>query len=279
MADTPASNATSGLHEVILTLPRSAIAGLAVLLIGGSIAGAWMAATAASEGVREVAKSVLLVLLPMVALIAAAIGIRRTSTHQVDLLVTAFLERTLHERFALACRHHEEHPYPFSEVMLARRACGRSYVDFRLSANCRRCQQRPERPLPPTATVWVKMNVVNFEVGTTLRLAWSGDPPPAALLARDNLREVFDHPLLRQLSATVQGSVEEDYKVRALFEPDGIGFVRARLSFRQKLREHFLGSPFLKRYYAEDAVILVGVLFNELLEARLLQPSAAPADG
>lgn len=278
MSDSPASSSTSGLHEVILTLPRPAVAGLAVLLLTGAIAAAWMATTSTTQSLQEVAKSVLLVLLPMLVIVAAAIGIRRTSTHQVDQLVTAFLERTVLQRFELACTHHEAHPYPFSEVALARRTFGRSYADFRLSANCPRCQQRPELPLPPPATVWVKMNVINFEVGTTLRLAWRGALPPNALFDRQTITPVFEHPLLRALSMTIQGSVEEDYKVRVLFEPDGDSHVQAHLSFRQKLRDHFLGSPFLKRYYAEDAVILVGVLFRELLKAGLLPPARAADD-
>ncbi len=278
MSDSAASSSTAGLHEVILTLPRPIVAGLAVLMVAGAIAAAWMATTSTTPSLQEVAKSVLLVLLPLLVIVIAAIGIRRTSTHQVDQLVTAFLEQTVLQRFQLACTHHEAHPYPFSEVALARRTFGRSYADFRLTADCPRCQQRPELPRPPPSTVWVKMNVINVEVGTTLRLAWPGALPPNALYDRQTIAPVFEHPLLRRLSMTIQGSVEEDYKVRVLFEPGGDGHVQAHLSFRQKLRDHFLGSPFLKRYYAEDAVILVGVLFHELLKAGLLPPARAADD-
>jgi len=278
MADNTPTSTASGLHEVIVTLPRPAIIALAVLLLAGALLSAWFAALSPQQSVQEVAKSVLLILLPMLVVIAAAIGIRRTSTTQVDQLVTAFLEETVLERFALACRHHEEHPYPFSEVALARGTCGRSYVEFRLTSDCRRCQQHPQRPLAPPATVWVKMNVINFEVGSSVRLVWRKPQPQDKLFDRANLAEVFGHPLLSALKMTIQGSVEEDYKVRAVFEPTADGHLLAHLSFRQKLRDHFLASPFLKRYYAEDATILVGVLFSELSKAALLPPPNPPDD-
>jgi hypothetical protein len=278
MADSNPTHTASGLHDVIVTLPRPAIIALAVVLVAAALVSAWMAARATEQGVQEVAKSVLLILLPMLVVVAAAIGIRRTSTAQVDQLVTAFLEETVLERFALACRYHEEHPYPFSEVELARETFGRSYVEFRLSANCRRCQQHPQRRLPPPTTVWVKMNVINFEVGSSVRLLWPGPLPADALFDRENLTKVFKHPMLHSIAMTIQGSVEEDYKVRAIFESDGDGHVLAHLSFRQKLRDHFLASPFLKRYYAEDATILVGVLFNELAKATLLPLPRAAED-
>ena len=40
------------------------------------------------------------------------------------------------------------------------------------------------------------------------------------------------------------------------------------ISFRQKLRENFLSSPFLKRYFTEDAAIAVGVLYKEWLAMK-----------
>jgi len=119
------------------------------------------------------------------------------------------------------------------------------------------------------------MNVINFEVVIEQRLRWpvplaADGAMPNVLFDRDSLDAVFAHPVMRHLAMTVQGSVEEGYKVRALFTPQADGTVLARLSFRQKLREHFLASPFLKRYYAEDAAILVGVLFREMAENQLL---------
>lgn len=267
MADQPSSSAAAGLHEIVVTLPRTAIAALGLLLAASMAASLWLALHAGSDGVRDLAKSVLLVLLPIGVVLAAAIGIRRTSTTQVDELVTAFLDRTVASRLQLACAHRGTHSFPFTGATLTKPARGRSVAEYRLD-----WAGHAHAP----ADVWVKMNVVNFEIGTALSLRWQGGLPPSGFVGPANLGEVLDHPVLRHVASTVQGSVEEGYKVRALFQPQGPGRIGLRISFRQKLGEHFLASPFLKRYYAEDMAILVDVLFRELDEAGLLPP---PADG
>lgn len=266
MDDASATSTGSNLHEIIVTLPRPAVIALAALLLVALGAGGWLALTSQVDNVRDVAKSVLLVVLPMTVVVAAAIGIRRTSTTQVDQLVTAFLEETVASRLALACQHRRAHPFPFSRCDMVTGTHGRSYVEFRLTWD-----DRADEP----ARVWVKMNVINFEVVVEQRLRWpvplaADGAMPNVLFDRDSLDAVFAHSVMRHLAMTVQGSVEEGYKVRALFTPQADGTVLARLSFRQKLREHFLASPFLKRYYAEDAAILVGVLFREMAENQLL---------
>jgi hypothetical protein len=275
MADSSTNSPSSPLQEIIVTLPRPLVVALAMLLVLTLGGAGWVAATAAAESLRDLAKSVLLVVLPMSVVVAAAIGVRRTSTTQVDQLVTAFLEQTVAARFALACEQRGSHPFPFSRADLVTGTLGRSYVEFKLTWD-----KRAEAP----ARVWVKMNVVNFEVAVEQRLRW---PVPLAddatlphgLFDAKSLDDVFAHPLMRHLAMTVQGSVEEGYKVRALFRREAGGTVLARLSFRQKLREHFLASPFLKRYYAEDAVILVGVLFGEMADNQLLPLSHLGEEG
>ncbi|MFO1340299.1 MAG: hypothetical protein U1F53_19075 [Burkholderiaceae bacterium] len=270
MADKPSSSAAAGLHEIVVTLPRAAIVALALLLALSVAASLWLALHAGSDGVRDLAKSVLLVLLPISVVLAAAVGIRRTSTTQVDELVTAFLDRTVATRLQLACEHRGTHGFPFAGATLTKPALGRSVAEYRLD-----WAGHAHAP----ADVWVKMNVVNFEVGTELSLRWPEALPKSDFLGPANLDEVLGHPVLQHLASTVQGSIEEGYKVRALFKPQGPGRIGLRLSVRQKLGEHFLASPFLKRYYAEDMVILVGVLFHELDEAGLLPPPGEGEEG
>jgi hypothetical protein len=273
MDDSPTSPASTGsLNETIVTLPRPVVIALAVLLGVGVVACLWLAIVAHAESVREVAKSVLLVLLPLSVVVAAAIGIRRTSTTQVDQLVMAFVEQTVLSRFKLACRHpHSFHNFPFHDVVLAVPTHGRSYAafDFQWADPARRGE---------LARVWVKMNVVNFEVMLDQRIAWPGERPmsgvlPSAFFDHGNLEELLKHPIAQKIAMTLQGSIEEGYKIRMLLQAEPDGGVTLKLSFRQKLREHFLASPFLRRYYAEDAAILVGVLFHEMAECGLL---AAP---
>lgn len=266
------SSGTGGLQEVIITLPRPLVATLALLLLVGAVASGWLAVQAEAESLRDVAKSVLLVLLPMMMVVAAAIGIRRTSTTQVDELVTAFIEKTVLSRFELACTQRTFHEFPFTAVRLAQPTGGRSYAgfDFDWADAARRSEP---------ARVWVKMNVLNFEVIVDQALRWptpvdAQTDLPSAFFDGDNLETVLKHPVARHLAMTVQGSIEEDYKIRLLLEPGGDGTVLMHLSFRQKLRTHFLASPFLKRYYAEDAAILVGILFRELDKSPFLAQAA-----
>lgn len=266
------SSGTGGLQEVIITLPRPLVATLALLLLAGAVASGWLAVQAEAESLRDVAKSVLLVLLPMMVVVAAAIGIRRTSTTQVDELVTAFIEKTVLSRFQLACTQRTFHEFPFTAVRLAQPTGGRSYAgfDFDWADEARRSEP---------ARVWVKMNVLNFEVIVDQALRWptpvdAQTDLPSAFFDGDNLETVLKHPVARHLAMTVQGSIEEDYKIRLLLEPGGDGTVLMHLSFRQKLRTHFLASPFLKRYYAEDAAILVGILFRELDKSPFLAQAA-----
>lgn len=272
-SSSPSSSGSGGLQEVIITLPRPLVATLALLLLAGAVASAWLAVQAETESLRDVAKSVLLVLLPMMVVVAAAIGIRRTSTTQVDELVTAFIEKTVLARFQLACTQRTFHEFPFTAVRLAQPTGGRSYAgfDFDWADTARRGEP---------ARVWVKMNVLNFEVIVDQALHWptrvdAGTELPSAFFDGDNLETVLKHPVARHLAMTVQGSIEEDYKIRLLLEPADDGTVLMHLSFRQKLRTHFLASPFLKRYYAEDAAILVGILFRELHKSPFLAPAAS----
>jgi len=146
MDDASATSTGSNLHEIIVTLPRPAVIALAALLLVALGAGGWLALTSQVDNVRDVAKSVLLVVLPMTVVVAAAIGIRRTSTTQVDQLVTAFLEETVASRLALACQHRRAHPFPFSRCDMVTGTHGRSYVEFRLTWD-----DRADEP----ARVWV----------------------------------------------------------------------------------------------------------------------------
>lgn len=272
------SGSSGGLQEVIITLPRPLVATLALLLVAGAVASAWLAVRAETESLRDVAKSVLLVLLPMMVVVAAAIGIRRTSTTQVDELVTAFIEKTVLARFQLACTQHTFHEFPFTAVRLTQPTGGHSYAGFDFD------WADPARRSGEPARVWVKMNVLNFEVIVDQALRWptpvdAQTDLPSAFFDGDNLETVLKHPVARHLAMTVQGSIEEDYKIRLLLEPVGDGTVLMHLSFRQKLRTHFLASPFLKRYYAEDAAILVGILFRELDKSPFLAQAAGGRKG
>jgi hypothetical protein len=156
-------------------------------------------------------------------------------------------------------------------VRLREPSDGRSYAFFEFEW----AQAQPRLDAVP-ANVGIKTNVFNFEVFTTLAL--QPDCAPRAALAdqvigKGNLAQVAAHPVLRHFIGAIQGSVSEGYEVKVEFlEPQAEGqALRMHLSLRQKVRENFLASPFLKRYFAEDAAIVVGVIFNEYRSSGLAQ--------
>lgn len=265
------------LRDSIVTLPAWAVVTVAVIS-GVSLAIAlWLAATSENGEVKATSIQLMLVLVPLASAVIAAIAVRRTSTAQIDRLVTGFLEKTLLERFEKWCDAPygiSTYAYPFKAVRLQKPTGGRSYAYFDFTWN--------ESGDAPPASVGVKTNVFNFEVFTTLLLK----PDAAAdmedsVITRANLDQVARHPILKHFIGAIQGSVNEGYEIKVEFlNPIPHGGSEARpmhLSLRQKVRENFLASPFLKRYFAEDASIVIGVIFNEYRASGLMASVRAAA--
>lgn len=253
-----------------MTLPLAAIATLAVLLVAGLTASLWTALEGPKE-LRETAGHLLVVLSPLLLAVVAAIGVRRTSTKEIDRLVATFLDVSVKQRLEMACLSHADtdFPFPFSRVELARPSNGRSYAQFRLH------WAQGQRP---PAHVWVKMNVINIEVVARLPVRCPDAAPGPVLetlfIGDHNLDVLTRHPVLRHFHGTIQGAVAEGYQIRAHLEGRDAGHAELQLSLRQKLREHFLSSPYLKRYFAEDVTIAIGVIFSEWRTSRLAPEEA-----
>jgi hypothetical protein len=280
MESTGPKEASSSLHDAIVTLPKRTF--FLLVAVGSVALGAalWIAAEASSDEIKSAAAHAVVVMLPLMIAIIAAGGIRRTSTRQVDALVDGFLHETVYERFHLWCHTGKsaKPPYPFRKVERPAPPQGRSYADFRFH-----WRDLTLAGLPP-ADVGVKMNVFNFEVLTSFNLRC-----PVALLAGATLGNIVidkhtldasaAHPLLKMFFGTIQGSLEEGYAVRVTFgtpqSEGGIARLSMLVSLRQKLGVNFLTSPFLKRYFAEDAAIVVGVLYRELIASGLMADDAA----
>ncbi len=254
--------ASSSLHEVIVTLPPAAIAGLCLLVVAG-LAAAGAALALGSDKIREAGAQSLVVLLPMLFAVIAAIGIRRTSTQQIDDLVARFLERTLFPRMQAACKDQVDSGFPFRQAHLLRRARGRSYVRIGLDW--------AHDPALPPAVIDVKMNVFNIELVATLRMSTAAlaGQDLVEFIDRHQLERVREHPLLKRFSGTLQGAVEEGYAVRIGVIARSDDLTEVQVSLRQKLQQHFLANPYLKRYFAEDLCIATGVVFGELRASGL----------
>lgn len=258
------------LQEIIVTLPRWAVGGLLAVLAAAMVLAGWVALNGASDKQRELATTLLLVLVPTFVAVGVALGVQRSGTGQVDALVTHFLEHTVLQRLQLACRQRDQHTFPFDRVRLVAGALGRSFVSFQLD-------WAPDAPAAlrgSSELVRVKMNVVNVEIMADPLLAWPGLPERLLLEPGDHER-MLAHPVGARMAAALQGALEEGYALRLLFEAGPrSGTVRLRLSVRQKLQQHFLASPYLKRYHAEDAAIFIGWLYTGLAAEGLL---AGPA--
>ncbi len=119
----------------------------------------------------------------------------------------------------------------------------------------------------------VKSNVFNFEIMYCLRLA----TPPSGYT--DDLKEKsYDlqslkdwsvttaaNPLLALVSATIHGSIAEGYTVYVQARPDESGGIMVTYRLRQKLQSNFLTSPYLRRYFSEDAAIASYIFYAEAL--------------
>ncbi len=253
----------NSLHDTIVTLPVAAIVGLSLFVLL-AMAAAVALMLRGPDSLQGPAAQMLVVLLPMLFAVLAAIGIRRTSTRQIDELVARFLERTVLDRLELACRDHASTGYPFRRAVLARPAGGRSYVRYHLDwADDSR----------PAVAVDFKMNVYNIELVTELQIdpRRLAEPIEAGVefIDQHSLDKIRSHPLLKRFHGSLQGAVAEGYAIRIGLQPESDQLLRLQLSLRQKMQEHFLASPYLKRYFAEDLSIAVGVIYGELLASRL----------
>lgn len=266
-SQSPSSNSRSNtLQETVVTLPLWAIGALSIFVVA-AMAAAIALLIKGPERMHPAAGQMLVVLLPMLFAVVAAIGVRRTSTTEIDQLVARFLERTVQQRLDLACRDHAGTDYPFKRADLVRRAAGRSYVRYRLD-----WVDESQEPVE----ISIKMNVYNIELVADMRLdaraLKQSIEAGVEFIDRRNLDSFKSHPVLKHFHGCLQGAIEEGYAIRVGIEAEGQNEFRMGVSLRQKMQDHFLASPYLKRYFAEDLSIATGVMFRELrgsgLQAR-----------
>lgn len=270
---------TGGIKDAIVTLPSWGLAmlgGLCAVSLGLAFG---LLALAQDEELKGKSMQLLLVLVPLSSAVIAAVAIRRTSTKEIDALVGAFLDRTMLERFRLWTERPVASPdmaYPFTAVRCHQPSEGSSYAFYMFS------DAQGDQLL-----AGIKSNVFNFEVFATLPVALPAPLEAAAspvIANAGTLAAARNHPIVSRFMGITQGSVSEGYEVKFAFSPaEGRpvpGLVHApgthhmHVSLRQKVRENFLASPFLKRYFAEDAAIAIRVLFLEWRASGLVPPPA-----
>lgn len=125
----------NGIKDAIVTLPAWGIFLIGLLCISSLLTALWLLAFSKEDNLKGNAIQLLIVLIPLTSAVIAAIAIRRTSTRQIDRLVTGFLEETVLERFKswahpLQRNGLSDFIYPFSDVKLVSPTQNRSYAYF-----------------------------------------------------------------------------------------------------------------------------------------------------
>ena len=271
----------NGIKDAIVTLPAWGIFLIGLLCISSLLTALWLLAFSKEDNLKGNAIQLLIVLIPLTSAVIAAIAIRRTSTRQIDRLVTGFLEETVLERFKswahpLQRNGLSDFIYPFSDVKLVSPTQNRSYAYFSF-----RWREMPQHE----AIVGIKTNVFNFEIFARISIETPNtininSAHENILITKENISTISNHPILSRFIGIIQGSASEGYEIKIEFGKPEIKEqctnISMHISLRQKLRENFLASPFLKRYFAEDAAIAIGVLFSEWQKSSFWPKSTYP---
>jgi hypothetical protein len=219
------------------------------------------------DSLRSAGGQILVIALPVLAVSIGLLGAAWARTQRIDAMVAHYLRTTVGDKLEayLVGSSAEDgfNPYPPLFVRMDRlyRSDISSFCFFR-------CLDADGR----TFDFLVKSNVFNIEIAIGLDLT----APPAGFKAEFRERSydatcledwpsVVANPLVELVAATIHGSLAEGYTV--FVEADdclGDG-LRVTYRLRQKLESNFLTSPYLRRYFSEDAAIASYYFFTEAL--------------
>ncbi|MEA2370427.1 MAG: hypothetical protein QOH12_821 [Solirubrobacteraceae bacterium] len=259
----------SSLRDSLLALPRGAVwTSVGLLAIGVGVGFALVLGPNLSSAARGAGGQLLLISLPALSLAVLALGAGSARTARIDSLVARFVSHTVGDKlqaYLVAAPTDERQAALFDRMERHPGGPRASYCDY---AFFDKAQRRFD--------VTVKSNVFNIEIGYTMRL---GPPLPEAFDTPPGAAETFDslddwpaaskHPAIALAPGTFYGSLAEGYSIYADCRPDADrGGVCVVLRLRQRLRENLLTSPYLRRYFAEDAAIATSFFFAEALGSR-----------
>lgn len=278
MAEEKNENA-SRVPDNLLALPLwAAITAIGLLGAGVVVGFTFLITSGPNEAERTAGGQVLLISLPALAVVTIVLGSSWARTERIDAMQKGFLRNTIgkkletyligpkltnHKRlFGPKLAKHEPTPYPplFQRIDKFVSSSITSFCYFHLF-------DEKERRFD----ILVKSNVFNIEIAFYLHLATA----PAGYTAELN-EQSYDleslrkwsvvtaaNPLLAIVAATIHGSIAEGYTVYVQAKPDGRGGLSATYRLRQKLVANFLTSPYLRRYFSEDAAIASYYFFAE----------------
>ncbi|HNQ04957.1 MAG TPA: hypothetical protein PKH69_10125 [Thiobacillaceae bacterium] len=255
----------SHLRDSLLALPTWAAYTAIGLLAGGVVVGlVLLLASGMDDTLRAAGGQLLVVSLPVLSVSIGVLGASWSRTGRIDTLVADYLRKTVGDKleaYLLPAKKGKDGPFPalFERMERDFRPDIASYCHYHLY------DRRGRR-----FDLLVKANVFNIEISLGLRLS---APPSgftdAHLDQHDNFGSLDEwpsasvHPLVGLAPLTLHGCLAEGYTLylEGCRLPDGGMKVNVRL--RQKLQDNFLTSPYLRRYFAEDAAIATYFFYSE----------------
>jgi len=263
------SDSASTLPDNLLALPLwAAITALGLLSAGVAVGFIFLLTPGLSDVERSAGSQLLIISLPVLALAVGVIGASWARTERIDAMEATFLRHTVGKKLETYLVTHDSgadlvNPYPplFVRIERLSRSAITSYCYYQLFDDKNR-----------RFDILVKSNVYNFEIAFVLQLA----TPPSGYTTDlkeqsydlESLKDwstVTTNPLIALVAATMHGSIAEGYTVYVQAQPEEGGGVRATYRLRQKLQSNFLTSPYLRRYFSEDAAIASYFFYAEAL--------------
>jgi uncharacterized membrane protein len=262
------SDTGTKLPDNLLALPLWAAISALALLSGGVAVGFTLLLTPGLvDADRGAGAQLLVISLPALALAIGVLGTSWARTARIDAMQATFLRHTVGkklEAYLVAPRPEYGRvatlPALFERMETSSSSTITSYCYFHLfDEKARRFD------------ILVKSNVFNFEIVYILHFRCSPPGYQPALnevsydgeSLKDWTAKTADNPLLALVATTIHGSISEGYTAYLQAKPEGAGGLSVTYRLRQKVQSNFLTSPYLRRYFSEDAAIASYFFFAE----------------
>jgi hypothetical protein len=274
------------LPDNLLALPLwAAITSIGLLSTGVVVGFVFLITPGLNEAERTAGGNILLISLPALAIATVILGASWARTERIDTMQKSFLRHTVGKKleiYLVASKSDKDastaYPPLFKRIEKFFRSSITSFCYFHLFDDKER-----------RFDILVKSNVFNIEIAYYLHLA----APPCGYTAALN-EESYDleslkdwsvltaaNPLLALVAATMHGSISEGYTVYIQAKPDESGGIKVTYRLRQKLQSNFLTSPYLRRYFSEDAAIASYYFFAEVFAtagSKILSGTGGPLE-
>jgi hypothetical protein len=261
------SDSESTLRDNLVALPVwVSLTALGLLAVGVAVGFTLLLAPNLSDALRSAGGQLLVVSLPVLALVIGVFGASRARPERIDAMVATYLRQTVGDKleaYLVKPKLEDDRPYPYPPLFARMERHFRSEITSYCHYHLFDDQNR-------RFDIMVKSNVFNIEISVTLHLA---TPPQGYTIALSEHSYDFNSledwsgmsasPLVALVPVTIHGSLAEGYTVYVRSHAEEGGGLCLNYRLRQKLQGNFLTSPYLRRYFSEDAAIATYFLYSE----------------